>query len=94
MTGKRSQFMATQAKLEEAIHAVAPDARIALEVISGRLSGTVIAEVFDDWTHLERQRKIWQSIRDSLGAESTQVGMLLLYSPEEANAVDDSVDDL
>jgi acid stress-induced BolA-like protein IbaG/YrbA len=85
--------MAVQAKLEEAIHAVAPEARIELEVISGRLSGTVIAEEFDDWSHLERQRKIWESIRASMGTEATQVGMLLLYSPEEADAVDDSVED-
>ncbi len=80
--------MAVQQALERAIHAVAPTARIDLQKKNGHLSGIVVASEFDEMTHLERQRSIWKRIREDLGAESSEVGMLLLYSPEEADAVE------
>ena len=81
--------MAIQETLEHAIHTVAPTATINLELVNGHLSGMVVAQEFDDMTHLERQRSIWSQIRKDLGTEAAEVGMLLLYSPEEMDAVED-----
>jgi hypothetical protein len=81
--------MAVQEALEQAILAVAPSATINLELINGRLSGMVVAKEFDDMTHLERQRSVWNRIRQDLGTEEAEVGMLLLYSPEESDAVEE-----
>jgi len=82
--------MALQADLEHAIHAVAPRATMQPKRVNGRLSGLVIAEEFDPMTHLERQRAVWAKIREELGARATKVGVLLQYSPEEADAVADT----
>jgi hypothetical protein len=84
--------MAVQEALERAIHSVAPTAKIDLGIVDGYLSGTVIATEFDAMTHLERQKSVWSKIRQDLGTLSTEVGMLLLYSPEEANAVEEDQD--
>ena len=79
--------MALQEALEQAIHAVAPSAKIDLESSNGHLSGMVVAKEFHEMTHLERQRSVWGRIRKNLGPEAAEVGMLLLYSHEDADAV-------
>jgi acid stress-induced BolA-like protein IbaG/YrbA len=78
--------MAIPAALENAIHNFAPRATVKVSLTNGHYTGTVIAPEFDQMTHLARQRAIWQQIREQLGAQATQIGMLLLYSPEEAEA--------
>ncbi len=86
--------MAIQAQLEKAIHAVAPTALIDLELVNGHWSGMVVAGEFEELTHLERQRLVLGRIRDDLGAKAERdLGMLFLYSPEEADAIDPDVDD-
>jgi acid stress-induced BolA-like protein IbaG/YrbA len=77
-------------RLESAIQAVAPSAKILLMDVNGRISGTVVAPEFEGTTHLARQRKVWDKIRSQLGPDSLEVGMLLLYSPEEADALDET----
>lgn len=79
--------MAIQAALENAIHNFAPQARVEVTLSDGRYTGRVIAPEFDEMTHLARQRAVWKQIREQLGPQATEVGMLLLYSPEEADAV-------
>ncbi len=79
--------MASQKALESAIKVVAPNATFDLEVVNGHLSGMVVAEEFGDMSHLDRQRKVWEQIRADLGPDAADVGLLLLYSPDEANAV-------
>ena len=80
-------------RLENAIHSAVPKATIQLEVVNRRISGIVVAPEFDGATHLDRQRNVWREIRSQLGADSGEVGMLLLYSPEEADALDDTETD-
>jgi acid stress-induced BolA-like protein IbaG/YrbA len=84
--------MAVQEKLEQVIKQIAPSAEFELEVISGRLSGAVIASEFEDLTPLQRQQRVWDRIREQLGSESTQVGMLFLYTPEEAEILPEDDD--
>jgi acid stress-induced BolA-like protein IbaG/YrbA len=81
--------MALQQALEDAIHAVAPQAQIHLQLVNGHITGQVVAPEFEPLTHLERQQQVWDRIRQELGATSQQVGILLLYTPEEAEAVED-----
>ena len=80
--------MAVQVALEKAILAVAPDAEIKIGLVDGHWSGMVIAPQFESMTHLERQRSVWNRIRSDLGAQSREVGILLLYSPQEADSVE------
>ena len=81
--------MPIQEALERAIHAVAPSAVIDLESKNGHLTAIVVAPEFENLTHLYRQQKIWKEVREKLGSDSAKVGILLLYSPEEASALED-----
>lgn len=80
--------MAVQKSLETAILQGFPSAKFEIQLEGGHYSGAVIADEFEKLTPLERQQAIWEKIRESLGAEATQVGILLLYTPEEAEIVD------
>jgi|GEM_PF-5227601 len=79
--------MAVQKRLEEAVHHVAPNASFDFRVEEGVVSGFVVAPEFEELTHLERQRTVWAQIRKELPDEESKVGTILLYSPEEADAV-------
>ena len=81
--------MALQQAVENAIQEVAPQAQFHLEVRNGHVTGEVVAPEFEHLTHLERQKQIWERIRLELGPDAVNVGILLLYSPEEAAAVND-----
>lgn len=48
-----------------------------------RLSGRVIREGFDDQDHIERQQLTRIVLKQALGAEAQQVGLLLTYTPRE-----------
>lgn len=50
---------------------------------NGRLHGTVIWEGFDDQDMGERQDLIRTALRKGLGAQFSQVGVLLTYTPRE-----------
>lgn len=78
--------MAIPAALQHAIHNFAPRATVEITLANGQYTGLVIAPEFDQMTHLARQRAVWHQIREQLGSESKQIGMLLLYSPDEADA--------
>lgn len=80
--------MAIPAILTQAIYDVAPTAVINLGPVNGRYAGTVVAEEFVEMTHLERQTAIWRSIHQGMGPNAGTVGTLLLYSPDEADAVE------
>lgn len=81
--------MAIQEALGKAIREVAPKAEVEFREKNGRVSATAIAPEFEDMLHLDRQRQVWANVRRDLGAEATQVGMLLLYSPVEFDAIID-----
>jgi len=73
--------------IEKSIQAVAPDAVIDLDIVHGRVSGTVVAPEFETLTHLQRQRTVRDPILQALGRDKDDLGMLLLYTPAEAEAV-------
>ena len=50
---------------------------------SGRLHGTVIWEGFDNQDHIERQQLVRKVLKQVLGAEVQQIGVLLTYTPRE-----------
>ena len=52
-----------------------------------RLSGMVIWEGFDDQDHIERQQMIRKVLKQALGAEFQQIGLLLTYTPREISAM-------
>lgn len=51
-----------------------------------------VALEFEDMRYLDRQRQVWAIVRHDLGADAKRVGMLLLYSPVEADAIEDDED--
>ena len=53
------------------------------ERTESRLSGTVIWEGFDNQGHVERQQLIRKVLKQALGAEFQQIGLLLTYTPRE-----------
>ncbi len=85
--------MAIPATLTDAILHVAPRAQIELKLVNGHFSGSVIAPEFEHLTHLQRQQAVWHQINEDMGAESQQVGTLLLFTPDEADAIDDGADE-
>lgn len=57
---------------------------VKLEVMpSGRISGSVVWEYFNGCDDAERQRMIRDVLQRQLGQDSTTVGVLLTYTPEE-----------
>ena len=51
------------------------------EMSSGRLSGAVIWEGFEDQEQGDRQNLVRGVLKEALGAEVQQVGVLLTYTP-------------
>ena len=49
----------------------------------GRVSGRVVWDGFTDHDNVERQQMIRMALSAGLGAEATQVGILLTYTPHE-----------
>ncbi len=48
-----------------------------------RISGHIVWEGFNDLDQVDRQRQIYQVLRQELGPEATQISIILAYSPEE-----------
>ena len=53
------------------------------EASSRRLSGTVIWDGFEDQEQGDRQDLVRNALKEALGAEVQQVGILLTYTPRE-----------
>jgi hypothetical protein len=80
-------YMEAREIIEKSSQAVAPAAVIDLDIVHGRVSGTVIAPEFETMTHLERQRTVRNRVVQDLGPDADELGMLLFYTPAEAEAV-------
>ena len=52
-----------------------------------RLSGVVIWNGFDNQDHGDRQERVRKVLKDALGTEFQQVGVLLTYTPHEMAAM-------
>ena len=57
------------------------------ERTGSRLSGTVVWEGFDNQDHIDRQQLIRKVLKQALGAEFQQIGLLLTYTPREISAM-------
>jgi hypothetical protein len=53
----------------------------------GRISGSVIWAGFDGLDEVDRQTIVRNELRDKLGADAQQVGVLLTYTPDELEAM-------
>lgn len=52
-----------------------------------RVNGHVVWEGFTGHDHVDRQQRVRQALRDGLGADAQQVGILLTYTPRELRAM-------
>ena len=57
------------------------------EPSSGRIHGSVIWDGFDDKDMGERQELVRTALREALGAQFREVGILLTYTPREMAAM-------
>ena len=53
------------------------------EMSSGRLAGTVVWKGFEGREQGERQQEVRAALKDALGPDFQQVGVLLTYTPHE-----------
>ena len=54
---------------------------------TGRLNGTVVWEGFDGKDMGDRQNLVRNVLKEALGAEVQQVGVLLTYTPREMSSM-------
>ena len=58
---------------------------------TNRISGLLLWEGFGPLTHRERQRIIFDFLRDELEAESKSVSLIFAYSPQEYELMQSAV---
>jgi len=75
-------------KVRELLEAAFPGIIMDTEILSDeRLAGSVIWVGFDGFDHVERQTMIRKVLREKLGDEFKQVGVLLTCTPDEIDAM-------
>jgi len=75
-------------KVREILEAAFIGMIIETETLSDvRVSGSAIWAGFDGFDHVERQTMIRKVLREKLGDEFKQVGVLLTYTPDEIDAM-------
>jgi acid stress-induced BolA-like protein IbaG/YrbA len=57
------------------------------ELPDGRISGSLIWAGFDGFDEVDRQTMVRNELRDKLGTDARQVGVLLTYTPDELEAM-------
>ena len=64
-------------------------AEVLIERLPGtnRLTGHIVWSGFEGMDHFERQEKIWELMRNNLGAQSAGISVILSYAPSEYNAM-------
>lgn len=85
-----TQVGLTDAQLVQAVECIIrevacdPDAAIWLEHLEGgRFGFVVISPGFSDMTQMERQDRLWERIRGTLGADAHRVGPIFPRTPDE-----------
>lgn len=78
--------------MEEKVKSILKSAFPGMEVeidppSGGRMSGSVIWAGFEDVDHVDRQTKIRSVLREELGENAKQIGILLAYTPNEIEAM-------
>ena len=75
-------------EVTDALKAAFPGIEVSIDVLpDGRISGSVVWEGFAGLDQVDRQNKIRTLLRQKLGADAQQVGVLLTYTPDELNAM-------
>lgn len=75
-------------KVIDALQSAFPGIEVQLDEIPGeRISGMVIWAGFAALDQVDRQNRIRAALKKELGAEVTQVGVLLTYTRDEINAM-------
>lgn len=75
-------------KVRDLLEAAFPGIEVDLELLpDGRISGSVVWAGFTDFDHVDRQRKIRTLLKQELGTDAQQVGVLLTYTPDELRAM-------
>lgn len=60
-----------------------PGGNINLDVQAGRVSGFIAHPTFSRYAVPDRRKMLWDRLRAHFGERASQIGILLLYSPEE-----------
>ena len=53
----------------------------------GRINGSAVWSGFGGLDQVDRQQQLRAALRSELGAEATQVGVILTYTPDEIHAM-------
>lgn len=75
-------------KVREILETAFPGIEVDFDTLTdGRIAGSVSWAGFADLDHVDRQIEIRGVLREKLGAEAQQVGVLLAYTPDELKAM-------
>jgi hypothetical protein len=75
-------------KVREILENAFPGIDISTEMLpDGRITGSVVWAGFTDLDHVDRQSEIRALLREKLGADAQQVGVLLADTPDELEAM-------
>ena len=55
--------------------------------LTGKISGFIVSDEFHGRLDLERQTQFWNSLEQKLGERASVVGTVLLFTPEEYEAM-------
>lgn len=75
-------------KVKEILDAEFPGIEVETEVVpGGRIHGHVIWAGFAEMDDVDRQTRIRAVLKEKLGPDAQQVGLLLAYTPDELKAM-------
>ena len=75
-------------RVREVLQRSFPSIELDLEVMtSGRITGNAVWSGFADFDQVDRQTMLRDALRKELGADATQVSVLLTYTPRELYAM-------
>ncbi|HET6387121.1 MAG TPA: hypothetical protein VFJ58_27350 [Armatimonadota bacterium] len=74
-----------EGRVKEALLRRFPGAELELEYTecSGRIIGRISWRGFTGLDQMDRQEKLWQALREELGADASGVSIILTYTPRE-----------
>lgn len=68
--------------------------RLSIDPVSHSISGYLIHPSFDGQSHLDRQRRLWNWLRDRFGGASREIGLIAALTPEEWNAAQEVAEEI
>lgn len=84
MAANAFDYTSMAKKAEKAVRDEFPDAYVGTEEgYLGRVHLKVVSEHFRGMTEEQKQKEIWDILRDKLGPDSQCVSLALVYGPDE-----------